>query len=88
MMILGIFDGLGFKSALLMALCVALLMALLALSVGFFFFFSFCCDAGFFFFFFFSMGFCFAGILVSSGQWWLGFFWVFVLMGLCVSHRC
>ena len=35
MMILGIFDGLGFKSALLMALCVALL----ALSDGFFFFF-------------------------------------------------
>ena len=30
--------------------CVALLMALLALSDGFFFF-SFCCDAGFFFFF-------------------------------------
>ena len=54
MMILGIFDGLGFKSALLMALCVALLMALLALSDGFFFF-------------FFNMCFCFAGILVSSG---------------------
>ena len=52
----------------------------------FFFFFSFCCDAGFFFFF--NMGFCSAGILVSSGQWWLGFFWVFILMGLCVSHRC
>ena len=40
--------------------CVALLMALLALSDGFFFFFL-------------NMGFCFAGILVSSGQWWLGF---------------
>ena len=48
---------------------------------------------GFFFFlpsvvmlvFFFSMGFCFGGIFVSSGQWWLGFFWVFVLMGLCVA---
>ena len=65
--------------------CVALLMALLALSDGFFFFFSFCCDAGFFFFFFFNMGFCSAGILVSSGQWWLGFFWVFVPMGLCVA---
>ena len=52
----------------------------------FFFFFSFYCDAGFFFFF--NMGFCFAGILVGSGQWWLGFFWVFVLMGLCVSQRC
>ena len=36
------------------------------------------------FFFFFNMGFCFDGILVSSGQWWLGFFWVFVPMGLCV----
>ena len=34
------------------------------------------CPIGFFFFFFFNMGFCFAGILVSSGQWWLGFFWV------------
>ena len=22
---------------------------------------------------------------MSSGQWWLGFFWVFVLMGLCVA---
>ena len=32
-------------------------------------------------FFFFNMGFCSAGILVSSGQWWLGFFWVFVSMG-------
>ena len=30
------------------------------------------------------MGFCSSGILVSSGQWWLGFFWVFVPMGLCV----
>ena len=57
--------------------CVALLMALLALS-----------DRFFFFFFFFNMSFCSAGILVGSGQWWLGFFWVFVLMGLCVSHRC
>ena len=27
------------------------------------------------------MVFCSGGILVSSGQWWLGFFWVFVLMG-------
>ena len=36
------------------------------------------------FFFFFNMGFCFGEILVSSGQWWLGFFWVFVPMGLCV----
>ena len=26
----------------------------------------------FFFFFFFNMGFCFDGILVSSGQWWHG----------------
>ena len=49
--------------------------------MGFFFFFSFCCDAGFFFF---NMGFCSSGILVSSGQWWLGFFWVFVPMGLCL----
>ena len=23
--------------------------------------------------------------MVSSGQWWLGFFWVFVPMGLCVA---
>ena len=37
------------------------------------------------FFFFFNMGFCFGEILVSSGQWWLGFFWVFVPMGLCVA---
>ena len=22
---------------------------------------------------------------MSSGQWWLGFFWVFVPMGLCVA---
>ena len=51
-------------------------------SDGLFFFSSFCCDAGFFFF---SMGFCFGGIFVSSGQWWLGFFWVFVPMGLCVA---
>ena len=35
----------------------------------------------FFFFFFFNMGFCSDGILVSSGQWWLGFFWVFVPLG-------
>ena len=34
-------------------------------------------SSGFFFFFFFNMGFCSSGILVSSGQWWLGFFWVF-----------
>ena len=34
-----------------------------------------------FFFFFFNMGFCSGGILVSSGQWWLGFFWVFVPLG-------
>ena len=27
------------------------------------------------------MVFCSGGILVSSGQWWLGFFWVFVPMG-------
>ena len=33
------------------------------------------------FFFFFNMGFCSGGILVSSGQWWLGFFWVFVPLG-------
>ena len=33
--------------------------------------------------FIFNMGFCSSGILVSSGQWWLGFFWVFVLMGFC-----
>ena len=65
--------------------CVALLMALLALSDGVFFLPS-VVTLGFFFFF--NMGFCFDGILVSSGQWWLGFFWVFVLMGLCVSHRC
>ena len=72
-----------------MALCVALLMALLALSDGFFFFFfPSVVTLGFFFFLLFNMGFCFAEILVSSGQWWLGFFWVFVLMGLCVSHRC
>ena len=61
-------------------------MAEVAGSSGFplgFFFFSFCCDAGFFFFF--NMGFCSGGILVSSGQWWLGFFWVFVPMGLCVA---
>ena len=51
-----------------------------------FFFFPSVVTLGFFFIF--NMGFCFAGILVSSGQWWLGFFWVFVLMGLCVSHRC
>ena len=34
-----------------------------------------------FFFFFFNMVFCSGGILVSSGQWWLGFFWVFVPIG-------
>ena len=43
---------------------------------------------GFFFFFLiyfiFNMGFCSDGILVSSGEWWLGFFWVFVPMGLCL----
>ena len=39
---------------------------------------------GFFFFFFLNMGFCSDGILVSSGQWWLGFFWVFIPMGLCL----
>ena len=34
---------------------------------------------GFFFFFFsFNMSFCSGGILVSSGQWWLGFF-----LGFC-----
>ena len=39
------------------------------------------------------LGFCFGGILVSSGQWWLGFFWVFVPMSFCsagffwVDHR-
>ena len=65
-------------------LCVC--VALLALSDGFFFFFF--PSIGTLGFFFFNMGFCSAGILVSSGQWWLGFFWVFVLMGLCVSHRC
>ena len=31
--------------------------------------------------FIFNMSFCSSGILVSSGQWWLGFFWVFVSMG-------
>ena len=36
------------------------------------------------------MGFCSGGILVSSGQWWLGFFWVFcsdgsVCVALCVE---
>ena len=36
-------------------------------SMGFFFFL-------FFLFFIFNMGFCFGEILVSSGQWWLGFF--------------
>ena len=36
------------------------------------------------FIFIFNMGFCSGGILVSSGQWWLGFFWVFVPMGLCL----
>ena len=35
----------------------------------------------FFIFFILNMGFCSGGILVSSGQWWLGFFWVFVLLG-------
>ena len=64
--------------------CVALLMALLALSDGVFFFPSVVTLGFFFFFFFFNMGFCSAGILVSSGQWWLGFFWVFVPMGLCL----
>ena len=34
-----------------------------------------------FIYLFFNMGFCFSGILVSSEQWWLGFFWVFVRMG-------
>ena len=29
----------------------------------------------------FNIGFCSGGILVNSGQWCLGFFWVFVLMG-------
>ena len=38
----------------------------------------------FLFLFFFNMGFCSDGILVSSGQWWLRFFWVFVPMGLCL----
>ena len=96
-MILGIFDGLGFKSALLMALCVCVCGSVdgsvcvcvwlcWLCPMGFFFFFPSVVTLGFFFFF--NMGFCFAGILVSSGQWWLGFFWVFVLMGLCVSHRC
>ena len=66
-MILGIFDGLGFKSALLMALCVAL-------SDGFFFFFPSVVTLVFIYLFFLNMGFCFGGILVSSGQWWLGFF--------------
>ena len=42
---------------------------------------------------FFNIGFCSGGILVNSGQWCLGFFWVFVLMGFCsagffwVDHR-
>ena len=55
MMILGIFDGLGFKSALLLAVCVCVCGSVDG-SVGsvrwVFFFFSFCCDAGFFFFYF------------------------------------
>ena len=33
------------------------------------------------FFLILNMGFCSGGILVSSGQWWLGFFWVFVPLG-------
>ena len=36
---------------------------------------------GFFYFILFYMGFCSGGILVSSEQWWLGFFWVFVPLG-------
>ena len=89
MMIFGYFRRPRFQISSIdgcVCVCVALLMASLALSDGVFFFPS-VVTLGFFFFFF-NMGFCFAGILVSSGQWWLGFFWVFVLMGLCVSHRC
>ena len=36
------------------------------------------------------MGFCSGGILVSSGQWWLRFFWVFFSDGfvfVCVFLR-
>ena len=54
MMIFGYFRRPGFQIGSVdgsVCVCVALLMALLALSDGFFFF-SFCCDAGFFFFFF------------------------------------
>ena len=59
MMIFGYFRRPGFQISSVdgsLCVCVALLMALLALSDGFFFFFL-------------NMGFCFAGILVSSGQW-------------------
>ena len=52
------------------------------LSMGFFFFPPFVVMLVFFFIF--NMGFCSGGILVSSGQWWLGFFWVFIPMGLCL----
>ena len=74
------FDGLcvcGSVDGLMGCVCVALLLvcgwvvAKVAGSFGFFFF-------------FFNMGFCSGGILVSSGQWWLGFFWVFVSIGLCL----
>ena len=83
LLISGSVDGL----CLCVWLCCGWVVAEMAGSSGFpmgFFFFSFCCDAGFFYFIFFNMGFCFGGILVSSGQWWLGFFWVFVPMGLCL----
>ena len=38
---------------------------------------------GFFLLFFLilNMGFCFGGILVSSGQWWLGFLFRWVFLG-------
>ena len=40
----------------------------------FFFFFTSVVTLVFIYLFFLNMGFCFGGILVSSGQWWLGFF--------------
>ena len=83
---MGIFDGVGLLIdgsvdglCLCVWLCCGWVMVEVAgssgFSMGFFFF---------FFFFFLNMGFCSDGILVSSGQWWLGFFWVFVPMGLCL----
>ena len=44
-------------------------------SMGFLFlFFPSVVTLVFIYLFFLNMGFCFGGILVSSGQWWLGFF--------------